>query len=257
MSFSLVVISILIIALICGAGQRVLDKMRMSDKWALVILVGIAVGIVLPPISIGKYFTFSIGGFLIPLAVCIYLLIRTGLSMDLLRAFFGSLVTAGLILLIQYLMPSKTPEDIVIDNTWLYGLVAGVVAYVLGRSRRNAFICSVMGIFLASLIQFLINAGLGVMTPLRLGLAGAFDTVILSTLIAVGLSEAMGETIEAVVGKTPAKVFDFESGEFVEAETGSFKETNKTRADKDVTGVYKKNIYSIDKEKGGDTNDKK
>ena len=139
MSFSLVIISILIVALIFGAGQRVLDKMRMNDKWALGILIAIAVGIVIPPISIGKYFTFSIGGFLIPFAVCIYLMIATGLSMDLLRAFIGSFVTAGLILLIQYLMPSKTPEDIVIDNTWLYGLVAGFIAYALGRSRRNAF----------------------------------------------------------------------------------------------------------------------
>ncbi len=250
MSFSLVVLSILIIALISGAGQRVLDKMRMTDRWALIILVGTAVGIILPPITIGKYFAFSIGGFLIPFAVCIYLLIRTGLSMDLVRAFFGSLVTAGLILLIQYLMPSKTPEDIVIDNTWIYGLVAGVVAYVLGRSRRNAFICSVMGIFLASLIQFLINAGLGVLTPLKLGLAGAFDTVILSTLIAVGLAEAMGETIEAVVGRSHAKVFDFESGEFVETE---FNENNRN----EITGINKKkNYYSKDSNNGGMANDK-
>ena len=235
MSFSLVVISILIIGLICGAGQRVLDKMRMSDKWALAVLVATAVGIIIPPIYLGKNFAFSIGGFLIPLGVCIYLLIRTGLSMDLLRAFIGSIVTAGLILLIQYLMPSETPEDIVIDNTWLYGLVAGVVAYILGRSRRNAFICSVFGIFLATIIQFLINLGLGAVTPLKLGLAGAFDTIILSTLIAVGLAEAMGSTVEMVVGKSPAKVFDFESGEFVEVKDYEVKKENY-----DITGKYKK-----------------
>lgn len=241
MSFSLVVISILIIALICGAGQKVLDKMRMNDKWALAILVSIAVGIIIPPVYIGKNFAFSIGGFLIPFAVCVYLMIRTGLSMDLFRAFIGSVVTAGLILLIQYLMPSKTPEDIVIDNTWLYGIVAGVTAYILGRSRRNAFICSVLGIFLASIIQFVINYNLGALTPLKLGLAGAFDTVILSTLIAVGLSEAMGKTFEAVVGKSPAKAFDFESGEFVDVdyedrETKMSDDKNKY----DITGKYKK-----------------
>ena len=245
MSFSLVIISILIVALIFGAGQRVLDKMRMNDKWALGILIAIAVGIVIPPISIGKYFIFSIGGFLIPFGVCIYLMIATGFSKDLLRAFIGSFVTAGLILLIQYLMPSKTPEDIVIDNTWLYGLVAGFVAYVLGRSRRNALICSILGLFLASVIQFLINMGMGVMTPLKLGLGGALDTIVLSTLIAVALSEAMGKSVEAVVGKSPAKVFDFESGEFVEVKNCDYGSNNERQ---DTTGLYKKS-FSTRKDK--------
>ncbi len=250
MSFSLIVLSILVIMLICGAGQRVLDKLRMNDKWALGLLVAIIVGVIIPPIQIGRLFSFSIGGFLIPLGVCVYLMIKTGWSPDLLRAVIGSLVTAGLILLIQYLMPSETPEDIIIDNVWIYGLVSGSVAYILGRSRRNAFICSILGIFLASTIQFLINLGMGVETPLRLGLAGAFDTIILSTLIAVGLAESMGTALEMVAGKSPQKVFDFESGEFIEIE-GEEKNTDVA----DVTGRYKKN-YIKDAKEGESENEK-
>lgn len=249
MSFSLLVLSILVIMLICGAGQRVLDKLRMNDKWALGLLVAIIVGIIIPPISIGKLVSFSIGGFLIPLGICAYLMIRTGWSSDLLRAVIGSIVTAGLILLIQYLMPSETPEDIVVDNVWLYGLVSGSVAYILGRSRRNAFICSILGIFLASIIQFLLNLGVGIETPLRLGLAGAFDTIILSTLIAVGLAEGVGTAVEMVSGKSPQKVFDFESGEFIEI--GGEDSTNK---DVDVTGLSKKCFKTVDE--GDDTDEK-
>ena len=36
MSFGLVVLTIILIALMCGAGQRILDKMSLNDKWALV-----------------------------------------------------------------------------------------------------------------------------------------------------------------------------------------------------------------------------
>lgn len=218
MSFSLVLLSILVVALICGAGQRILDKLRMSDRWAIIVLIAIIIGMIAPPVRIGKYFAFSIGGFLIPFGVCVYLLIRSGWSMDLLRAILGSLATAIFILAIEFLLPSDTPQDVVIDNTWLYGLVAGVVAYVLGRSRRNAVVCSVFGITLASLAIFLVNLAKGQLSPLKLGLGGAMDTIVLSIIISVVLCEIVGKTAESVVGKDEGKVFDFESGEFVSNE---------------------------------------
>ena len=57
--------------------QKILDNMRLTDKTALIILIAICIGLVIPPIWIGEYFCFSIGGFLIPLAVSIYLLLFT------------------------------------------------------------------------------------------------------------------------------------------------------------------------------------
>ncbi len=214
MSISLIVLTTLILLVMFGAGQRLLDKMRLSDKWALIIMVAIVIGILLPPIAIGQYFKFSIGGFLIPVGICVYLLIRVGWSRDLLRALIGTILTAGAIVGLDYLMPSATPEDIVIQNTLLYGAVAGVIAYLLGRSRRNALICSVFGITLAQLIQFLISLwGYGVVTTLSFGIAGAFDTIIIASLIGVGLSELIGKSAEAIVGKK-RKAYDFEKGAF-------------------------------------------
>ena len=246
MTFGIVVLSVVLIALICGAGQRILDKMRMNDKWALTLVIAMIVGILIPPIKIGSLFSFSIGGFLIPFGICIYLLIANGWNFDLFRAIVGTIVTTGLILLVQWLMPSATPEDIVIDNTWLYGLIAGLVAYILGRSRRNAFICSIFGLTFASVIQFFINMAKGATTPLKLGGAGAFDSMILSVLIAVGLSELIGTTAEMIVGKNPQKVFDLETGEYVELSNSQ---------KKDITGLYKKEKYKAT-QKGGENHAK-
>ncbi|MGN1259217.1 MAG: DUF1614 domain-containing protein [Christensenellales bacterium] len=237
MSISYIILSVLILALLFGAGQRILDKMRMNDRWAIIILLAIMVGMVIPPIKIGPYFSFSIGGFLIPFGICVYLLIKTGFSKDLLRAVIGTIITAGAVVAIQYIMPSNTPEDIVIDNVWLYGIVAGVVAYLLGRSRRNAFICSILGLFLSSVINFLIGVGKKAISPLSLGVAGAFDTIIISTIIAVGLSELMGKTVEAVSGKDESKVFNFETGEFVEIDEEQLADKKNSFA---VDGLYKK-----------------
>jgi len=215
MQISVWIVTALIILVMFGAGQRILDKLRLSDKWALLIMVAILIGIIIPPIKIGSSFSFSIGGFLIPFALCVYLLIRVGWSMDLVRAFTGTILTAAAILLLEIFLPSQTPEDIIIDNAYLYGLVAGLVAYVLGRSRRNAFICSVLGITLASVAVFIYNMIQGVDVPLALGVGGAFDSIILAVLISVGLAELIGETAEMMARKKQ-RVYDYEASEMIE-----------------------------------------
>ena len=139
MSVSLVIITILILAVMFGAGQRILDQMRLNDKQALLILVLICIGIIIPPIYITKNFCFSIGGFLIPFGICVYLLISCGWSRDLLRAIVGTILVAGFCLLAEWVLPAD-PEEMIVDPMFIYGIIAGIVAYTLGRSRRNAFI---------------------------------------------------------------------------------------------------------------------
>lgn len=229
MQFSVWIITTLIILIMFGAGQRILDRLRLTDKWALIILTAIAIGLIIPPIKIGKMFSFSVGGFLIPFGLCVYLLVKAGWSKDLLRAFIGTIITAMAIILLEILLPSKTPEDIIVDNTFLYGIVAGVIAYLLGRSRRNAFVCSVLGITLSSILIVVYNRIMGAPTPLNLGGGGAFDTIILSVLISVGLAELIGKTTEIVVGKKE-KEYNYEAGEFVELE-----EIYPTHEEKNIT----------------------
>ena len=129
-------------------------------------------------------------------------------------------------------------EAIVIENVLLYGATAGIIAYLLGRSRRNAFICSVLGLSVSALVTFLINLALGVETPLALGVAGAFDTMVVSTLIAVGLCELIGTTVEGFVGKKNVN-YNFEAGTFEEPyskEEKSFRSGNEETLSKDTKG---------------------
>lgn len=211
MSTSLILLSTLIILVMFGAGQRILDQMRLNDKQAILIMLAIVVGILIPPIYIGKYFCFSIGGFLIPFIICIYMLCSAGWSRDLLRAFIGTILVAGIIYGLEWIMPADSPEDIVIDPMYIYGIVAGVIAYVLGRSRRNAFVCSVLGISLANLVQFIVNMCLNTPTLLGLGVGGAFGTIIVSTIISVGLCEFMGRAFETAKKDEGKKEFNFET----------------------------------------------
>lgn len=210
MSVSLVILSILILLVMFGVGQRILDSLRLNDKQALVILICICIGIVIPPIWIGKYFCFSIGGFLIPFALSVYLLISCGWSRDLARAFFGTILVAGIIYGLEWLLPSS-PEGMIIDNTYIYGIVAGVVAYALGRSRRNAFVSAILGLSLAQLIQWLVNLSLNTPTILGLGVGGAFGTYIVSIIISVAVSEFLGRCFETAAINKEKKEFNFKT----------------------------------------------
>ena len=218
MSVSLVIVSILILLVMFGAGQRILDNMRLTYKTALVILVAICIGLIIPPIWIGEYFCFSIGGFLIPLSVAIYLMISCG-KRDLIRCFIGIILVAGIIYGLEWILPSD-PEEVVIDNMYLYGVVAGIISYLLGKSRRNAFISSLLGISLAQLIQWIINLSSDQKSILGLGVGGAFSTYIVAIIISVALCEFIGRCVEVSTPKKERKVYNFKTHSYDSEKNG-------------------------------------
>lgn len=226
MSVSLIIISVIILLVMFGVGQRILDSLRLNDKEALLILILICIGLVIPPIWIGKYFCFSIGGFLIPFALSIYLLISCGWSRDLVRSIIGTILVAGIIYGLEWLLPAN-PEDVVIDNMYIYGVVAGVIAYILGRSRRNAFISCLFGITLAQIVQWLINFGMKTPTILGLGVGGAFGTYVVAIIIAVAVSEFIGRCIESATEHKEKKEFNYNSHTYDSEKNGKLKESEK------------------------------
>ena len=227
MTTTLAILTAIIILLMFGAGQKILDNLRLNDKQAIIILIAIAIGIAVPPIYIGEYFAVSIGGYIIPFGLCIYMLISCGWSRDLLRAFIGTILVAGIIYGLEWLLPSATADDVIVDNTFVYGIVAGVVAYMLGRSRRNAFVCAVFGISLSQIVQWIINFYLGTPTVLGLGVGGAFGTYVIAILIAVGLAEFLGRAFTNAKPDDQKKEFNFETHTYDSEKNGKLKSNSK------------------------------
>lgn len=231
MTITLAILTAVIILLMFGAGQRILDSLRLNDKQAIIVLIAIAIGIAIPPIYIGEYFAFSIGGYLIPFGLCIYMLISCGWSRDLLRAIIGTIIVAGVTYGLDWILPSTTAESIVVDNTFVYGIVAGIVAYALGRSRRNAFVCAVFGISLAQIIQWIINWSLDTPSVLGLGVGGAFGTYVIAILIAVGLSEFLGRAFTNAKPDEQKKEFNYDTHTYDSEKNGKLIDGNKTKVD--------------------------
>ena len=230
MSVSLWIIWGIILLVMFGVGQRILDDLRLSDKAALIILVAICVGLLIPPIWIGEYFCFSIGGFLIPLALSIYLLISCG-KRDLVRAVIGTVLVAGIIYGLEWVLPAD-PEEVVMDNMYIYGVIAGIVAYALGRSRRNAFVSCLFGITLAQTVQWIINFASNNKSILGLGVGGAFSTYIVAIIISVAVSEFFGRCFETACAGKEEKEYNYKTHTFDSDKNGKLNKVQDTKTER-------------------------
>lgn len=179
-----------------GAAQRVLDKLYLTDRAALCLIAILFFGTLIPNLTIG-FVSISIGGAVIPIGVCAYVLAKADTNRERVRALAGSLITGSAVYLLSSFMPDE-PEAILIDPLYVYGLVGGIAAYIFGRSRRGAFICGVLGVLWADIAVGILNRLRGVDQQLVLGGAGVFDATVIAGLIAVLLAEFVGEILERI-----------------------------------------------------------
>ena len=209
MSVGFFVLSALAVLVLLGVGQRVLDKMRLRDRTALLLIAAMFVGGLIPDIDFGLV-RVNIGGALIPFGVCVYLLATADEGIERARGLIGAVLTSAIVYALGRVLPSR-PEEIVIDPIYISGMVGGLAGYLLGRSRRGAFISGVLGVLLADVISAVTVWAGGVEQKLVLGGAGLFDTAVISGLIAVLLAELIGEALERAarargIGPDPARV---------------------------------------------------
>jgi uncharacterized membrane protein len=195
-----VVVSILIYF---GLAQRLLDRMRLSDKAALAVIAALIIGSFIDiPIMRGKT-TVSInaGGALVPIGLAVYLLRSAGTTKEWVRALAATIATTAVIFFIGGLVSGDPGgRNIFIDPLYLYPLVGGATAYLVGRSRRSAFVAATLGVLGLDIVHWVWLGMTGTPGNVNIGGAGAFDSVVVAGLVAVLLAELIGETRERLQG---------------------------------------------------------
>lgn len=217
MTIGFILLIIAAVAVLFGVGQRVLDKLRLTDRQALLFIALIIAGGFVPDIPVTQSFSFNIGGALIPLALCVYLWIKADTSVERARCIAAALVTGAVVFALGRFMPDE-PEEIIVDPGYMHGLAAGVIGYLFGKSRRGAFIAGVIGVMLSQIVNAVAVWFQGIDQSLVLGGAGAFDVIVMSGLIAVLLSELIGEITERIRRGRQRPMREFRNGEFVQKE---------------------------------------
>jgi uncharacterized membrane protein len=195
-----IVLIIVAILVFFGVLHRVLDRMRLTDRGALLIILLMAGGTFIDiPISRGAVpVSINVGGALVPLAVAIWLTVTAQDGGDRLRAILAPVVTGGVIWgLSKVLNPEE--QFMTVPPMIVFGLAAGVIAALSGRSRRAAFVGGVGGILIADIIHWIELLSTGVPGSVSFGGAGTFDATVLAGILAVGLIELVGEAREHVV----------------------------------------------------------
>lgn len=196
MSIGMILLVVAALLILFGAAQRVLDRMALTDRQALLLVAAIFAGGWLPDLNLGLV-TLNIGGCIVPVGVCVYLFLHAGTAMERIRAAVCSAITGAAIYGVSLVFPAD-PIAMPFDPMLLYGLIGGAVAWLLGRSRRTAFISGVLGVVLCDIAVGAINWARGIRQTVHLGGAGALDAVVLAGIGAVLLCELAGEIAERI-----------------------------------------------------------
>lgn len=195
-----IVLIIVAILVFFGVLHRVLDRMRLSDRAALAIVILMAAGTFFDiPISRGTVpVKVNVGGALVPLGVVIWLVATADEGSERIRSFFSAAVTGAVIWgLTKLLNPDE--QFMSVPPMIVFGIAAGIIAALSGRSRRAAFIGGVGGILVADIIHWLEVLTRRTRGAVAFGGAGTFDATVVAGVLAVGLVELVGEAREHAV----------------------------------------------------------
>lgn len=199
-----IVLIVVAILVYFGVLHRVLDRMRLSDRGALAIILLMAAGTFFDiPISKGAVpVSINVGGALVPLAIAIWLIVTADEGSEKVRSVFSAALTGGVIWgLTKILNPDE--QFMSVPPMIIFGLTAGIIAALSARSRRAAFVGGVGGILVADIIHWIELLTAKIPGSVAFGGAGTFDATVVAGILAVGLVEIVGEAREHVV-KPPA-----------------------------------------------------
>lgn len=181
-----------------GMAHRVLDRLYLSDRGGLIFIGAMIVGSFIDiPLWRNPSISLNIGGAILPLLLAIYVLFRAGSSKEWFRSIIGIALTTGVLYGVNKLYSFDTAKGF-IEPQYLWAIIAGVIAYIAGRSRRLAFIIATLGILAMDILHIFEVRGTNV--PTRIGGAGVFDTLVIAGILAVLLADIIGESREALQG---------------------------------------------------------
>lgn len=203
MNMPIGMILLLIVGLLVyfGLAQRIIDRMRLTDKQALLFIGGIILGsfVDIPLMRSPMEVNVNLGGAVLPAILSLWLITKADEMKEKVRAVVASLLVAAAVWLGARYLPYE-PENMFLDPKLIYGISAGLIAYIAGRSRRSAFIGGVMGIILSDIGHMVTILRMGIPGTTNIGGAGAFDVVIIAGLVGVMVAELVGETREKLQG---------------------------------------------------------
>ena len=177
-----------------GVAERVLDRMHMSNKGALLVIAAIVVGSFIN-LTLYRSDLLTVR---LNLGVAVYVWMKAGTGKEKMRSLLGAVLTTAAIWLLGMFVQNEyaLPVDII----YLYPIIAGLVGYLFGRSRKGAFVAAVLGVLLFDVSHGIYLIWNRIPGLVHFGGGGMYDSVVLAGVLAVCLAELIGESRERLQG---------------------------------------------------------
>ena len=200
MTIGMLVLVAVAVAIYLGAAQRVLDRLRLTDRAALLFVGAMVVGGFLPDIPLSDNVSINIGGGLIPLALAVYLFIKAGTAKEKIRAVIAALISSAAVYAAMKILPVEPTYNRFLDPLYIFAIIAAVVGYLAGRSRRSAFIAGSLGLLLTDIYSRLEIALRGGSGQHGHWWCRCLDSIVIAGILSLLLAEIFGETRERLQG---------------------------------------------------------
>lgn len=201
MTVGVIILIILELIIYFGLAERMINKLGLSKNLLLTFFTLMIVGSFIDlPISTTPDVSINLGGGIIPIVLAVYILYQADDIIEIIRSIIAVIITGGTIYALTQIYQFEEGHTF-IDSNYLFPIIAGITAYVIGHSRRASFIAGTLGFVVYDFIHlFRITLG-GVPGKAAIGGAGIFDSIVISGILAVLLSDVVGEIFERITSK--------------------------------------------------------
>ncbi|TDX52903.1 DUF1614 domain-containing protein [Orenia marismortui] len=196
MPMGVILLILLEIIIYFGFAERMIIKMGLSKTSLIIFFALMIIGSFIDiPITRDPLITINLGGAIVPIVLAFYLLSKMDEKGELFRAIIATLIAGGAIFALTQIYRFEEGHTL-IDTNYLFPIISGVVAYLIGRSRKAAFVAGTLGFLVYDLIHVVRITMGGVPGEADIGGAGAFDSIVIGGILAILLAEILGESRE-------------------------------------------------------------
>lgn len=178
MTFSLILLGVLIILTIFNVGESVYVKLGLKKRLLLILLVLTLALYFIPGISINGV-TFTWFGFVLPAILSVIVIIKVKNGKKYFKMFVVSLIAFALNI-IYNLITFDVYESAIFQPYIVLGLILGTLPLILAESPKRLYASNFVGIIFAEIVFFFSRYSIYGEYYLTLGSIKVFETLIIS-----------------------------------------------------------------------------
>lgn len=153
MTFSIIILGVLLILSIFGVGEGTARKLGLGKKWLIILLVSTLILYFVPNIKI-RGITFTWVGFAFPIIFTTMVLLGTKRLKQFLTIFISTLVSFSLSIVYD-LITFDVYESNIFQPYIMLGIIIGITSLIICKNPKRAYASNVIGLLLSELFFYI------------------------------------------------------------------------------------------------------